>query len=225
MWVRPEPSLPLRSVSADAVVSIVAVLVAVVLPLGIERVKRPTFSFSTDSPADLGEIRYLNVRIINRPLGGLLGKWLLRNTATGCIASVSFKELGSGKRPVEDAAARWAAKPEPVTMQIDGSGSVFWVPDITKLGEAFRLDLSPSQNGETVVVALKHEGDAPAYAVSEISHREAPADRRAEKLKLPGDEYRVTIRVEAGGVYSEADFRMRNRDSTLNGFSIQPWRD
>ena len=112
-----------------------------------------------------------------------------------------------------------------MTILLDASGSPVQVFDITKLEQSFRLDLSPSETGEAVAVALKFNNEPSAYALSKASYLEpAAGPLRSPKLELPGDEYRLTVRVEAGGVRAAADFRVRNRDSTLDGFSIQPWK-
>jgi hypothetical protein len=168
-----------------------------------------------------GGFKFLHVRIVNEPLKS---RWLLRNTATGCRASLSFAEVGTGRRPVQHEPARWAATPEPLSLfpSTGGTAAIF---DITKLPQSYRLDLSPGEAGEAVTVAVKHEGHESAFAFNADSYQaEGTAPRHCvAKFELPGDEYRLTVRVEAGGLHASADFRMRNYGGHVADFRIEPW--
>jgi hypothetical protein len=78
--------------------AVVAVVIAVVLPLAIEWIKKPRFVLLAADPTRVNDDRYIHVRIVNKPIGGLLGKLLLRNTATGCHASLTFEAQRSRTR-------------------------------------------------------------------------------------------------------------------------------
>ena len=56
-----------------AIIGVFGIVVAIGLPLEIERRKRPSFAFDIAEPTILGDVKYLHVKIINRPL---TGRWL-----------------------------------------------------------------------------------------------------------------------------------------------------
>lgn len=203
-------------------IGVVGIIVAICVPLVIERLKRPSFAFRVAEPSHIGSVKYLHVAIINRPL---TSKWLLRNTATGCTASLSYESLpiGSGEHRPWGAAARWSAKAEPWTPLVV-NGRIERLYDDTKLNNCFHMDLEPSDRGEVVIAAIKHADDKAAYALSTDSYGpDSDGELRAPSLVLPGPEYKLTVVVEAGGRKCPGDFRVRNGDGH-DGFYIEPWR-
>lgn len=231
MWPAPFPTRRRSSVigvdaslAVSLVGTLVAVLVAIAVPLWIESRRRPKLMLELGEPAigHGGAFKFLHARIINEPLES---KWLLRNTATGCRASLSFEELGTGKRPVQHAPARWAATAEPLSIFPSAGGTASSIFDITKLPQSYRFDLSPDEGGEAITVALKHEGQSSAFAFNGESYLAGAAAARyaLPKFELPGDEYRLTVRVAAGGLHAERDFRLRNYGSKMDDFVLEPW--
>jgi hypothetical protein len=194
--------------------SLVAVIVAIVVPYGIEKSRRPVLSIEVgdEAPADgpLGHWKYLHVRVVNAPLQGRRSTWLLRNTATGCKANLTFEELGTGRRPVQHEPARWSGLPEPT--------------DPRQFPASYRFDLSPDENGEAIGVAIKHEGMRSAFAFSAKSYlAQQPPMFCFHEFELPGEEYRLTVTVAAGGVTVSSDFRLRNYGTTRRDFTLEPW--
>ena len=208
--------------------TVAAIAVAIVVPIWIESLKRPSFVFSIapNSLRDSDTVKYLHVRIVNPPITGRLARWLVRSTATNCIASATFEDLPlSGAKPrVPDAAARWSSNPEPWTMLLRPDGAAVRRYDETKLERIFHVDLSPSDNGEVIVVAMKHRGEPEAWAHSKRSWEEAAeTGQQTASLELPVGEYKLTVRVHSGGVSDSKEFRVSNRDETLSGFTIDQW--
>lgn len=219
---------PLRLAAVDASIAVslvgtlVAILVAVAVPLWIESRRRPRLILKVGKPADGpgGSFKFLHVQIVNEPLES---KWLLRNTATGCKASLSFEELGTSKRPVQDAPARWAGTPEPLSFVPAGAG-VGQIFDITKLPQSYRFDLSPDKTGEAITIAVKHAGDKSAFAFNGESYGPGVSKPFClPEFELTGDEYRLTVRVAAGGLEDAADFRLRNYGDRIDDFALGPW--
>jgi hypothetical protein len=185
----------------DATLGFIAIFLAIAVPLGIERLKRPSFDFAVADPgcSDTGDpggpLKYLNVTVFNDPIIGPL----LRNTATGCIASLTYSELSATAPPPLLVPARWSARPEP-----DDNPRM--------LEQAFHLDLEPSDQGAVIPVAMKYAKDPEAYAVSRASYEPDAYNngQRATGLALRGRDYKLTVAVEAGGLKRNADFRLYN---------------
>ena len=115
------PVADLRSDAMDAaawiglVISVLAVLVAIGVPLAIERAKWPELRVDEAEDANMRHLhpvgRIVHVRVTNRPLEGWRGRWLLRNTANGCKVAVTFRSRSDGK--VTEMQGRWSATPQP----------------------------------------------------------------------------------------------------------------
>lgn len=205
-----------------AIIGVFGIVVAIGLPLEIERRKRPSFAFDIAEPTILGDVKYLHVKIINRPL---TGRWLLRNTATGCVASLNYEAppIGDGEHRPWAVPARWSAKAEPWT-PVDMHGVIERVYDDTKLANCFHMDLEPSESGEVIIAAIKHANESVAYALSTASYGPtSDGELRAADLALSGKEYKLTVAVEAGGLKCNADFRVNN-GAGHEEFFIEAWR-
>ncbi len=70
--------------------SIVAVVLAVVLPLGIVRFRRPELICVWAPPEPVIDDWCIHLRIINKPIPFPFGLLLMRNTATACQARLTF---------------------------------------------------------------------------------------------------------------------------------------
>jgi hypothetical protein len=202
------------SLVISILLGIVAVLVAIFVPITIEKSRRPIFSIKVGEGASVddsrGRWKYLHIVVVNAPLVGKRGSWLLRETATGCKASLTFEELGMGRRPAQHIPARWSSLPEPT--------------DPRQFPASYRFDLTPDTDGEPIGVAIKHEGLKSAWAFSANSYLGGgPRPFCYPGYELPGQEYRLTVNVAAGGVEAAADFRLRNYGTTRKEFTLEPW--
>lgn len=205
--------------------ALLAIAVAIAVPLHIEWRRRPVFLLDVGHTAfgpGPDKLQFLHIRVANKPLNS---RWLLRNTATGCKVSMTFEELGTGKRPVEHAPARWTAAPEPVSVVASGTGPDL-VFDSTKVPFSYKIDVSPDVGGEFLGIVVKYEGRSSAFAFNSDSYiPEQGKDRFClSKFELPGDEYKVTMRVAAGGVEEAETFRLRNYGTTLDRFGLELWK-
>jgi hypothetical protein len=208
---------------AGAAIGLFGILTAIALPLWIEKSKRPSFAFEVRDATCLEPVKYLHVAIINRPLTGRRGKWLLRNTATGCVASLSYEALPiPGEHRPWGVPARWSAKAEPWTL-VPINDKIKRVHDDTKLENCFHMDLEPSDHGEVVIAAIKHANDKAAYALSKGSYgKTSDGELRSRDLILRAEQYKLTVIAEAGGLRCSGDFLLHNAEG-LEGFYVEPY--
>jgi hypothetical protein len=200
--------------------SIVAVVLAVVLPLGIERLKRPKLVCAFAAPAPVNDDWYIHVQVINKPIPFPFGLLMLRNTATGCQARLTFQ--GTSIRGVP---ASWPAKPDAWTLVLKPDAPpedmYAYVFDPMKLEQRFRMDVEPSKEGEAIIIALKGD-DEPAYAISKASYLDAWRNAlRAPQLMLSPGEHKLTVDVAAGSVEGRGEFIVRDVGRARNELSIE----
>jgi hypothetical protein len=162
-----------------------------------------------------GPTRIAHIAVVNEPIKGWLGKWLLRNTATGCKVTLTYRsrsDESTFKTP-----AKWSAKPEPVqwlpTEKSDGKLAIYQYVNVEAMPDTMVNDLSPSRDGSTVAVALKRDGESHAYAFCWMLYASLPDDPLSHPdAALPHDAYEVEVEVEvdAGGIGCSATFLLHN---------------
>ena len=194
---------------------------AIYIPLKIEALKWPRlrieWAADANNPAMFGgPTRIAHVKVINEPIGGRLGKWLLRNPATGCQVKLTYRSRSDEK--TLSTPGKWSAKPEPVqwlpTQNPDGSLGIYQYPDTEKMPDTLVYDLSPGSSGATVAVALKRDGERQAYAFGWMLYVSLPDAPLADtSLALPHDTYEVKVEVEAGGIGCSEHFLLHNDGS------------
>src|SRR5438067_1029474 len=142
--------------------ALVGIGVALFIPLFVEAMKHPWLRLerADDANSPLG-FRIVHVRVINEPLGGWLGQWLIRNVATSCKVDVSFRSLSDSA--TLDIPGRWSGAPEPFTYLSTPTGQPGVVFDPMKAPAASRIDLHADAEGEVLGIAIKTDGDAEAY--------------------------------------------------------------
>jgi hypothetical protein len=97
-----------------------------------------------------------------------------------------------------------------------------WDPEKEPAG--FTYDLPPGFDGEAVAVAIKHDGDAAAYAFGVGIYHHLPGPLKTPRLALPDTEYDVIVRATAGEIVEEEHFVLRNEGSRYTGLSLRPDR-
>lgn len=188
------------------VISFLAVLVAIVVPLAIERTKWPELRLDKADDANARHLtpvaRFVHVRVTNLPLDGWRGRWLLRNTANGCKVDITFRSRSDGK--ATPMPGRWSAAPQPLTL------GVF---DNEMVPQSLRFDLPPDEQGEVVAIAIKRDGNASAFGFTSYSYAD-PRTLSLPGLALPDEEYDVEVRAHAGPVEARRSFVLKNTGTT-----------
>jgi hypothetical protein len=154
---------------------------AIYIPLKIEALKRPKLRIEWAADANNpsmfgGPTRIAHIAVINEPIEGWLGKWLLRNPATGCQVKLSYRSRSDEKGLWT--AGKWSAKPEPLqwlpVQNEDGTQSINQFPDTEKLPDMLVYDISPGRRGGVVAVALKRITSARRTPSAGCSTRPCP---------------------------------------------------
>jgi hypothetical protein len=201
-------------------VSVVGILVAIGIPLEIERRKRPALKIErSDDLNVLGDnpFRIVHLRVTNQPLGGRLGKLLLRNSATGCRVDVTFKSRSDGRET--HIAGRWSAHAQPLERHALRSGELAEIFHPEAVPPTLILDLSPDPAGQTLGIAIKRAGARSAFAFTSESY----ADRSMcpPNYELADTEYDVIVRAHAGPISESARFVLRNDAAAYTGLTLR----
>jgi hypothetical protein len=199
-----------------------AILVAIAIPLWIEWRKRPMLSIEPGENADRDapSWRIVHVRVLNTPIPGRLGRFLLRQNADGCTGWVELRSR-SGGAPIAFE-AKWSSSPEPIqTLAIGGRAVEFYDPQ--KLPIALVATVPPTKGGQTIAVAIKHNGDPHAYGFGKGLYADPnPGPLRTPSLALQDSEYDVTVTVEAGQLNCDARFVLYNRGPERDDLELRP---
>jgi hypothetical protein len=209
-------------------VALVGIGLAIYIPLKIEALKRPRLRIEWAADANNlgmygGPTRIAHIKVINEPIGGRLGKWLLRNPATGCQVKLSYRSRSDEKGFWT--AGKWSAKPEPLiwlpVQNDDGTQSINQFADGTRLPDMLVYDVSPGKTGAVVAVALKRDGERQAYAFGWMLYAALPdAPLSDDSLALPHDAYEITVEAEAGGIECSERFLLHNDGDLHTGLRL-----
>jgi hypothetical protein len=203
-------------------IAILGILVAIGIPLRVDYEKRPRLRIERGDDSNQTGFppywRIVHVRVVSEPIRGWLGKYLLRNLATGCQVRITITSMSD--RSKREFNGKWSATPEPL-LTLSVGGSLVQVPDAQKIRAAMTLDLSPGGKGEPVAIAIKHDGERQSYAYGMDIYFDAKGRRlRNDSLELPDTKYVVSIRAEAGEITSEALFTLTNNGSSYTGLEL-----
>jgi len=131
---------------------------------------------------------------------------------------MQFKSTSDGR--VLTARGKWSAQPEPLAI-IGYGEQVGRVYDPEKIPVALTLDLSASDEGETVAVAIKHNNDAAAFAYDPEVY--ALGNLRNDELQLPDELYEVTVVAQAGEIKSPPRrFLLHNAGTSPRDLRLEP---
>lgn len=203
-------------------VSVTGILVAIGIPLEIERRKRPVLTIERSDDLNApgpDAFRLVHLRVTNQPLTGRLGMLLLRNSATGCRVDVVFKSRSDGMET--HIPGRWSGMPEPLELHVVQSGSS------TALVRTYRqeavpatlvVDLSPDAAGHNLGIAIKRDGNRSAFAFTSESY--ADPNLCPPRYELPDTEYDVIVRAHAGQITQSAQFVLSNNGTAYTGLSL-----
>lgn len=156
---------------AGVLLGLFGIAAAIYIPLKIEALKRSKLRIEWAADANNsgmfgGPTRIAHIAVINEPIKGWLGKWLLRNPATGCQVKLTYRSRSDEK--TLSTAGKWSAKPEPLqwlpVQNPDGSQGIYQYADTEKLPDMLVYDISSGRRGGVVAVALKRDGEHQTYA-------------------------------------------------------------
>ena len=168
------------------------------------------------------KVKYLHVRVKNK------GRFLFinRETAYETTGEITFKDT-SGNLLAETFFPKWASKPNPIipvvfhtnvslnARPVSRSGFQF---DETKIADSKIEDIY-SGSSKLLDVAVKFLDDSEFYAMTPENFADPsfkPSDR-----KFIGTEYLVNINIQSeNGAHCQKEFRLVNRDTTLEGFFL-----
>jgi len=163
--------------------------------------------------------RFLHLIIYNRPIRGLLGSIIRRDTAVGCKVKLHFINSQTTEEQFRPILARWSAQPEPLRFYIENNIPKTSVETpLVDTGQSFSLDAN--EEGSDVAVAVKHEGNESAFAFNSYSYfypKWAKPD-----WELPQGEYIVQATVMSGQLSRTKTFKLVNQGRDFENFRLEP---
>lgn len=168
---------------------------------------------------------FLHLIVINHPLTGLLEKFCSkifhvdRRSAT-CEVQLDFISRDEEETYISLMPADWSSTPEPFGRIYDPSDlSIKAFPDIAKKANRWTLDIRPTGRGESIAVAVKHEGQKECYAFNSESYFGATTGKPwcIERYKLDSEEITVNAYLLSGGISREPlRFRLINKGTCID---------
>ncbi|MBA7647154.1 hypothetical protein ES703_54924 [subsurface metagenome] len=203
---------------AGYIVSIIAIIVAclaIAVPFGIEVLKRPKLDIAVGkSTGDERGFRILHITVLNERRRGWFGKIVQRGLAPLCHVDLTFYDPSLRAKEFPPIRGRWSPTPEPVFLgQFDQA----------RVSEGERWDLAPSDDGETVAVAIKHKDEQECYAFNGLSYHPScqPGWKKRDWMLTKG-EYIVKTTAISGDVSHTAYFILKNWAKELESFALEP---
>ncbi|HEY2333652.1 MAG TPA: hypothetical protein VGH58_01420 [Solirubrobacterales bacterium] len=199
---------------------LVGVILALAVPAFVEWSRRPSLRIESTADANRPDPywRIVHVRVVNEPLSDWRSRFLLRNSATGCRVSMEFKSKSDGK--AVKARGKWSAQPEPLAI-IGQGDAIRRVYDPEKIPVGLTLDLSATEEGETIAVAIKHNNDPAAYAYDPEVY--ALGNLRNDDFQLPDELFEVTVIAQAGEIKSPPRrFLLHNAGTSPRDLRLEP---
>jgi hypothetical protein len=195
---------------ALALLGIALALAALMLPVAMERKRRPKLRIEPGEwkPEKEMNWEFAPIRVINEPLEGLWGRIVTRQSAEGCVISFTIRAAGAAKAVVSDLPGRWSGTPEPYRTDVQPDGRGGWLTvetfDHTLVADSFRFSVPSTGDAEEVAVAVWRDGETHAFNSWSYAHPKW----RNPKWKLDPGLYEVAARAKAPGCESSATFTL-----------------
>jgi hypothetical protein len=210
---------------------IVLALAALLLPFAIERKRRPRLRIEAGQwkPEQDVDWEFAPIRVVNEPLDGFWGRALTRQSAEGCIVSITIHGEGAAKPVVSDLPGRWSGTPQPYRTEVQPDGQGGWLTvdifDHSLVPDSFRFSVPSTGDAEEVAVAVWRDGEAHAFNSWSYAHL-----RWAKpEWKLDPGIYEITVRAKAPGCETSGTFTLTVAETGLSdlvpGGANPPWRD
>jgi hypothetical protein len=194
--------------------AVIAVLVAV----GVEYLRRPNLKLIIESPQVDAEYegrpaqkaRYLRLRLFNRPLP-IWARWMLRAPALQCRGTITFHHLDGQNVFGRSMAVRWSGSPQPIPIQaVTSDGTRIQIFDPMRLTLESRIDVYPGEGeSETLDVAARLDDDEDCYGWNNETYFCATPWRNPAWKLRPG-RYLVNVVIRSSGQTCTANFRLIN---------------
>jgi hypothetical protein len=193
--------------------AVLAILIALSLPVLIDRVKRPRLAIipTSWSPSFPTAWSFATFAVYNRPRR--LARLFSTDTAAGCRAFADVRKPNTQDFVLRGIQLGWSHKPQPLNTNPDGTTR--FAPERTP--ERIWADLPAGDTGFEVAAAILHD-DGTAYAFGVDSYA---FDHRNPDWKLDRGSYDVDVRIEGGGVSAKRTLRLQFQSSKLNEFILE----
>jgi hypothetical protein len=203
---------------------LLGVLSSLLVVMFVEYMRKPTLMLDVSPPDDqkhgsdhpAREMRCLRVRVSNKDLPPAL-RWMRRETAAHCRASVRFEFLEGASVFSEAMSGRWAASPEPVPMEALIGATKFQIWDPNRMAMASEMSI-PAGESEELDIAVRCDSDAESYGWNNQSYQ--PPYWKNPRWKLDKGRYRVRVTIRSAGSKVERAFHMNN-DGRRQDFLLQ----
>lgn len=204
---------------------VLGAIVAILITILVEVLRKPKIRIEIGPIMDrryprhpAKEVRFLNFNITNQPLTWW-AKWMSRNPATNCRATISFHHLDGQSVFGRVMSGRWSKSPEPVPIQVSVENKVILITDPGKMSLDSRMDIFPSET-EVLNVVGRFDSDDQCYGWNNESYFCVPTWRNPDWV-LPKGRYLVKVEIASSGDKVSCFFRLVNDVSRLD-FRLEP---
>ncbi len=187
-------------------------LITVLTAVIVERWRKPKIRIEVAQAIDMSypaapaqKARFVVVRVRNIALPRVC-RWMLRNAAERCVATISFHHLDGQKVFSDNMNARWSSSPEP----LNHIAYLFW--------SVFRVEIYPGEK-EILNVAAKFDQDLDCFGWCDENYHSTPQWRNP-KWQLPPCRYLVQVTVRSAGETEKRIFRLVNDIPGLQEFRL-----
>jgi hypothetical protein len=172
----------------------------------VENLRKPRLEVAIESPPQDSEYqgrpaqrsRYLRVLVSNQRLPWWAA-WLMRESASGCRAEITFHDYASGRRvfssPMD---GRWASSPEPVPLVGNLEGRLFQLFDLGRSTAVTTIDIFPGDKPEPLDIAARFDDHTECFPWNNENYFSSPVWRNPNRL-LPRGQYLVHVTVLGAG--------------------------
>ncbi len=205
----------------EVVISFVSVIVAIALPLIIEKLKSPNLEIypQREDLKKEDDHWWYHLIVKNKKRETKIGSLVQRNVATQCQAFIEFIDKESG-RPLHQIIGKWGTQPNPISFQIMMRGTelnVGRIVDETKIPTAQTTDIGFRERSLDIVI--KYRGEKACYALDPWAFDNWRAD---PKCKMETDEYILEVKVMADNMAKPTvrRFILKNKGTELEDVKI-----
>ncbi len=220
-------------------VALIVGIVALVATFLVPFIQRPRLEINESvwSPAGRFPWTFAVFQVRNKPLTGLLGRFLTRQVAQGCVVEIDYFKWGTDEQIFRTITGRWSSHNPPITWMQEPTGLVLpavtgtprqytgpgysGVYDPTPSLDPAEHDIGASERGEEVAVAvLTTVSGFEAYAWSRESYQYPDWKNPERSLEYPAI-YRIDVRVRGSSVVKKACFTLCFISQDFNDFRPQ----
>jgi hypothetical protein len=206
---------------------IAGAIIAVLIAIGIEYLRRPNLSLKIESPPQdskfsnhpAKETRYVRLLLENDALPRW-ARWMLRSPALQCRATITFHHLDGQNIFGRSMAGRWAGSPQPIPLEaITDDNRRFQIYDPMRQTLDSRMDVYPGEQ-ELLDVAARHDNEPECYGWNNEAYLQ-PSVWRTPEWRIPYGRYLVKVVVASSGQTCTGVFRLIN-DVQRMDFRLEP---